>query len=291
MLPSQWWLLLATTAAQPLLAPAGLAAQSFDNERRVVIEGYDGHAMEPFVSRDGRWLFFNNRNDPAAETDLFYAERIEDGVFRFRGRLEGANAPPPALDAVPSMDRDGNFFFVSTRAYGTTMSTLHRGSFEDGSIKNVILVAGNFSRLQPGWLTMDAEIGADGRELYYVDARFDGRGAPAEANIGLAIRDQGSYRVPQGAADILAAIRTPALEYAPSISADGLELYFTRLEDESPVILHSTRQEAEASFGPPEPVPGIAPGFVEGPSISGDGRTLYFHRLDGDTFRIYCVTR
>lgn len=30
----------------------------------VAIEGYDDHAMEPFLSRDGRHLYFNNSNHP-----------------------------------------------------------------------------------------------------------------------------------------------------------------------------------------------------------------------------------
>ena len=34
--------------------------------------------MEPFVTKDGRFLIFNNRNEPPERTDLFYAERIND---------------------------------------------------------------------------------------------------------------------------------------------------------------------------------------------------------------------
>jgi hypothetical protein len=42
----------------------------FRNARRVVISGYEGSAMEPYISCDGRYLFFNNRNEPAEQTDL-----------------------------------------------------------------------------------------------------------------------------------------------------------------------------------------------------------------------------
>lgn len=37
---------------------------AFADPERVTIQGYDGDAMEPFLSRDGRFLLFNNRNDP-----------------------------------------------------------------------------------------------------------------------------------------------------------------------------------------------------------------------------------
>lgn len=51
----------------------------------VAIAGYDGIAMEPFVSRDGRFLLFNNSNDPGTDTDLHFARRV-DLPARARGR-------------------------------------------------------------------------------------------------------------------------------------------------------------------------------------------------------------
>ena len=44
---------------------------------RVAIVGYTGAAMEPFVTPDARYLLFNNSNDPAIDTHLHYAERID----------------------------------------------------------------------------------------------------------------------------------------------------------------------------------------------------------------------
>ena len=45
----------------------------FGPARVVTIQGYSGDAMEPFITRDGRFLIFNIRNDPPERTDLFYA--------------------------------------------------------------------------------------------------------------------------------------------------------------------------------------------------------------------------
>ena len=39
------------------------------NPVRVTIRGYHGDAMEPFVSPDGKYLFFNSRNDPGTDTE------------------------------------------------------------------------------------------------------------------------------------------------------------------------------------------------------------------------------
>jgi len=43
--------------------------------------------MEPFITRDGRYLLFNNSNDPLVDTNLHYAERIDDLTFAYRGEI------------------------------------------------------------------------------------------------------------------------------------------------------------------------------------------------------------
>lgn len=58
---------------------------AFVNEQQVKINGYIGDAMEPFLSRDSKYLFFNNSNDPAVNTDLFYALRIDGLNFQYQG--------------------------------------------------------------------------------------------------------------------------------------------------------------------------------------------------------------
>ena len=55
----------------------------------VMIEGYGGDVMEPFLTRDGRTLFFNNSNHPAVDTNLHYAERVDDLRFLYRGEVRG----------------------------------------------------------------------------------------------------------------------------------------------------------------------------------------------------------
>ena len=107
----------------------------YDNPERVTILGYDDDAMEPFITRDGRYLLFNNLNEPTVNTDLHYAERVDDVTFRYRGKLDGANTP--ALEGVATMDRDGVLYFVSTRSYAETFSTIYRGRFANGKVTGV----------------------------------------------------------------------------------------------------------------------------------------------------------
>lgn len=265
--------------------------RAFGHPQRVEIRGYQGDAMEPFITKDGRYLLFNNRNDPKIDTKLLFAERVDDLTFDYRGELEGANTS--ALEGVPSVDQHGNLFFVSTRSYAETLSTIYRGRFGQGRVSGIELVAG-ISLRQRGMVTFDAEVSADGSTLFVADGRFAGGHVPETADIDIAVRDGAGFRRLPGARDLLRNVNTAALEYAPAVSGDLLELFFTRLEGSarSPrtAILRAVRPDAGAPFGAPQRLASIT-GFVEAPALSGDGRSLYYHRLDGGRFVILRVAR
>lgn len=271
-------------AAVPPPLPPQPGAQ-FTDVRPVPIDGYTGEAMEPFISCDGQFLFFNNRNDPGERTDLFVAERIDSERFRFSGPVRGANLDG-TLDAVPSVDDAGSFFFISTRSYDQSLATLYVGDLRGTAVSSVRLVPGDVSREEPGWLTMDAEVSRDGRSLYFADARFTGGSVPDESDLHVATRDRDRFVVRRDSAALLANLNSSALEFAPATSADGLELFFTRLDGLSIAILRSTRDRPDAPFGPPHRLAGID-GFVEAPTLTCDGKTLYFHRKDGDRYVLY----
>ena len=276
------------TALGLLAGAAGSAApgEDFASPEPVAILGYAGDAMEPFLARDGSVLFFNDSNAPGNDTQLRWAERIDATSFDYRGELAGANSS--ALDAVASLDRSGAFYFVSTRSYPQTLATIYRGDYSNGAVENVALVAG-VSRETPGWVNFDAEIAAHGLELYFVDGYFSGGPVPDSADLAIARRVGGDFVRRADSATILAEINTAALEYAPAISADDLELFFTRLDGTSQ-ILRAVRPSAGAPFGAPEPIAAIE-GFVEAPTLSPDGLSLYYHRYLGGSFGIERVTR
>lgn len=277
---------------------AAVGPADFDAPVAVEIVGYDDHAMEPFVSRDGAWLFFNNRNQPTDQTDLHVASRIDARRFRYIGPLEGANSDE--LDGVPSMDEEGRFYFISPRAYDETRNTLWRGRFAAGAVSGVEQLEGDASRNRPLWLNMDAEISADGRTLYFVENRWRllGRG-PRSSDILVARRDDsGAFLRLPDAEKILERINTDLLEFAPAVSADERTLYFTRVDrdalrqgaEEGFGIFVATRGSRDVPFGPPQRIDAIN-GYVEAPSVSPDGCALYFHRLEDGIFRIRMARR
>ncbi len=144
----------------------------FTNPQPVTIEGYSQDAMEPFISPDGNYLFFNNSNS-LPTTNLYYATRIDDVTFQFVGEIAGANGGPLTLTAVPSMDINNTFYFISNRSYAQTFSTIYSGIFSNGSLSNVALVPG-VSKEKLGDVNFDQCISPDGNTLYFVDGVFTG---------------------------------------------------------------------------------------------------------------------
>ncbi len=246
----------------------------------VTIEGYDGDAMEPFLSRDGRWLFFNSLND-GVTTSIYYAGRVSDTLFRFEGPVEGVNGLPPHLDAVPSMDLQGHFYFITTRGYPDTLRTLRSGIFTAGKVEGVHVVPGDFYKLIPGWLIMGAEIGREGKYLTYTQARFRQGPVPEEAFLGMARWEDTLFCELPEAGGLLARVNDPAcLVYGVAVDATRRELYFTRLRKGDTVteICVAVRDGEDEPFG--EPCVLVQGAMAEAPTLSDDGRLLYFHRRD-----------
>lgn len=264
-------------------------AASFSNLQAVTITGNRQDAMEPFLTRDGMVLFFNNSNAPTVDTNLFWATKVDDLTFQLQGEIGGVNGP--ALDAVASMDLSNHFYFVSTRSYDTTLSTIYSGNYSKGSVSGAAIVAG-VSPTRRGLVDFDQEISADGNTLYFTEGLFTGGSVPASAELLIARRsDSGFMRDAQGK-EILRTINSAGrLNYAACTSADELEIFFTRLNGREPTILMASRTSTTKPFGAAEEIPAIT-GFVEAPTISPDGRSLYFHRRNPDgVFSIYRVTR
>jgi hypothetical protein len=262
----------------------------FDNPERVAILGYDDDAMEPFITRDGRYLLFNNLNEPTVNTDLHYAERVDDVTFRYRGKVAGANTP--ALEGVPTMDRSGTLYFVSPRSYAENFSTLYRGRFVDGIVTGVELVPG-ISKRTAGIVNFDVDVSPDGNTMYFVDGTFGGGGPPKAARIVIAEHQGTEFRRRGDSDAILHNVNSDALQYAACISADGLSLYFNRTRAGlfgGTAIFVATRGDTAAAFGVPQRLSAIT-GFVEGAALSPDERSLYYHKKEGKRFVLYRVTR
>lgn len=265
----------------------------FGGETGVTITGLAFDAMEPFISPDGSTLFFNSKND-GINTGLYYATGMNDSVFVFSGEITGANQPvPPHLDAVASMDSSNNFFWVSTKDYPGVFQNLFTGKYDNGGVTVKTRVYGDIYVFIPGWLIMDAAINYKGNHLYYCNAHFNNcaNNLPCSATLSVArkINDTTFQRL-AGSDTILKNINDTAyLVYAPQLTNDGLELYFSRLRKGTlqTEVCVSARTDTVSPFG----IPGIIythPSLVpEAPSLTADKNRLYYHRIENGLFKIF----
>lgn len=226
-------LLVSTPYSVPLVLSAcdeSAVYEAFARPERVTIQGYTGDAMEPFITRDGAYLLFNTRNDAATDTNLHYARAVDETTFEYVGEIENANSD--ALDAVPTMNDEGTFYFVSTRSYGLTGLTLYQAWFEAGSLSDIALVDGIAADV-PGVVNFDVDVSPDGATLYFVDGEIGANGLPIVADLVIAQRgDAGFTRLPNSDA-LMVNINTEIWDYAAAVSRDGLELFFTRYDPDA----------------------------------------------------------
>ncbi len=205
---------------------------SFNSEIEVTINGLSFDAMEPFISPNGNYLFFNNLND-GINTKLYYATKVNDSTFNYVGEIIGTNQlTAPHLDAVADMDSNGNFYWTSTRNYPNELNNLFHGTFSTGNVIDIERVQGDFNMNIPGWLVMDHGISLDGQFLYFNNARFDDTNClgPCETILGIAQKNNDStFNTLPNSTSILQNINDANyIYYAPCISSDNLELYYTR---------------------------------------------------------------
>lgn len=261
-------------------------------------------AEEPFVSRDGRFLFFNS-GEKENNKDLHFAER-RDGRWRYRGEIGPRVNTADKVEGNPTMDAAGNFFYVDS---GTeTMVRAARFDPQTGTLGPASEVKGVPTRVVRPFRSfegnMGVEVSPDGATLYISRATWKMNalwlGMITGADILFSQRRNGEYFFDEAQARVVMKnINTVDLEYAESISADGLELFFTRMAVADlkngkvrSQIMRATRASLTEPFGAPESITAIGSGdFVEGPSIGPDGKELYYHKREGEKFRIFKVMR
>jgi hypothetical protein len=266
----------------------------FGEPQQVSISGYSGSAMEPSITPDGQYLLFNTSNVAPGIPRLEFARRVDALTFTYGGEILGAGVNEEgALSGTPSTDREGNLYFVSTRSYFETLSTIYVGHFSDGETTGIHLVPG-VSAPSPGFVDFDAAVSADGTTLLISVGDFRLGSPPSSATIAMYRKTKGSFALSRDSATFLKAVnQVGALNYAPSISSDGLEIFFTAASPSigvPPSVYEAKRASTSEAFGTPERV-SVITGFAEAPSLSVDGGTLYFHERVGSEFEIESLTR
>ncbi len=269
----------------------------FGAEKKVEILSLSFDAMEPFISPDGNTLFFNSLNS-GGNTNLYYATKINDSCFQFIGQVNGTlDTSANHLDAVVSMDSLNNFFWVTSREYPTIMENLHTGNYYSGQVTNIQRVYGdfyvNFFLYPFGWIVMDACVSNSGEELYYCNAFFDfqNNSLPLKAQLGIAEKSNDStFTKLLNSDSILQNINdTNYLVYAPQLSKNGLELYYTRLlkNTYNTEICLAVRANKNDVFGSGILIHSDLGYFPEAATLNSNESILYYHQKRGTHYEIF----
>ena len=96
-------------AAEEASTPTANDYTAFGQPGLVTVTGYGGDIMEPFISRDGTYLFFN---DNGSNKDIYYATYVNATTFQYAGpHHEAINTA--AVEGTPTLDVNNKFYYVS----------------------------------------------------------------------------------------------------------------------------------------------------------------------------------
>lgn len=287
------WLLILSLMTISIKQTLSQIYPTFGSEKIVTITGLTFDAMEPFISVDGNTLFFNSLNS-GGNTNLYYATRINDTTFTYVGLIGGTyDSSPNHLDAVASIDSLNNFFWTSLRS----IPNLYRGIYLGGNVNNISKVYGTCNISTPGWIIMDAAINYQGNLLYFSNGYFGPTyteciGVPCATILGVAqkVNDSTFNKTIYSDAIFSNVNDTNYIAYAPQVTKDGLELFYTRLLKGSynTEICVSVRNTVSDNFSLPMIIYSSFGYFPEAASPTTDKQKIYYHQKDGTgIFHIY----
>ncbi len=271
---------------------------TFGTEIPVTISGLPFDAMEPFISADDNYIFFNSLND-GITTSLYYATKVNDSTFTYTGALTGANQTiTPRLDAVASSDSINKFFWTSLRDFPTQFDNCFHGVFNGTDVVNIGRLHGTFYIYSVGWLMMDAEINYSGNLLYYTNAYFGPTyagcgGIPCQAKLGVAQKQNDStFNKLSNSDGIMQNINdTNYVVYAPNISKNGLELYYTRILKSNvslgTQICVSVRTNLADTFSLPSIFHPFSTLTPEATTLTTDQSKIYYHKKSGSLYKLF----
>ncbi|WP_342380599.1 hypothetical protein NVS55_13245 [Myxococcus stipitatus] len=180
--------------------------------------------IDPFVSPDGRRLFFSSirplNGAPRADVELWVVERRRDGSWSEPRHL-GSDALSTGDELYPSVDAQGTLYFASDREGGYGAWDLYRSRLRaDGTY-------GPAENLGPGVNTeyweFNPHVTPDGKTMLFASI-----GRPDGYGYGDLYVSQRTWRGWQPARNLGPTVNTALDEYHPTLSPDHRTLYFVR---------------------------------------------------------------
>lgn len=244
--------------------------------------------QQPAISKDGLALYFtSDRTGGPGGLDIWVSYRTSTSAAWGTPVALGAAVNTATAEASPALSRDGHWLFFSAlnRPGGSGLADLwasYRSHTDEdfgdlGWQPAVPLSSVNtatFNELAPSYF-QDDDTGAV--SLFFQSNRTGGRGG---ADIWVAAQQpDGSF----GAVSNVTALNTSLGEQRPTISRDGLEIFF--MSNRAGGLSHiwsATRESTNAEWSTPTEVTSLKSSQSDQyPYLSGDGMTIYFGRSAG----------
>ena len=238
----------------------------------------------PFLSFDGTTLYFSRQAGPGwYYTRIYQATRVDpNGPFSLVTEVSSLNYFGGHVDAPwVSPDNLRMYYYRTEPGSQSRLKVSYRNSVTDMWPEGV-----NVNELNGLGRLASPTLMADERTIVFSGSNLAG-GLGAH-DLWMASRP--ARHLPFGDAINLLAANSPDSEYHPSLSPDGLVLYYTSNRDGSNQLYMSSRVAPDQPFGTPERV-----GFIDGPNsvpdypfMSASGSEFYFTRDYGqgrDIFR------
>jgi hypothetical protein len=241
------------------------------------------HEKAPFLSFDGKTLYFGRQNaDDGRYTQIYQAARA--GTYESlltTGQISALNVGGAHVSGPWVSKDNGRMYYYTTEAGKRLKVTATRDRvYEPWTRGTDITELNGMGDVVTPTLTED--------ECVIV---FGGYGLPGgHGGWDLWMADRPDRDSPFAHITNLGSLNTEAWDVHPSLTPDGLTLYFMSNRNGRSQIFVARRPSRDAPFGNVEHLSALDTpnGGSEFPSISADGRVLYFGRWpDGSNMDIY----
>jgi tetratricopeptide (TPR) repeat protein len=233
----------------------------------------------PFLTNDGRTIFYTSRKDALADENLLVSTMENDG-WNSGSKVKGFNTQHN--EGMAAIVRDGRQFFFTACERESVLGTcdIWKAQVKGQEVQGIEPITG---LANSGAWESQASIICDGSVLYFASNREGGKGG---TDIWKSKRkSDGSWKEPENLGDH---INTPGDEEAPFITNDGKTLYFSStghigLGEQDVFMSHLSGENfwsLPVNLGAPVNSSSRELGFF----LSADGKTGYFasDRIGGE---------
>jgi Tol biopolymer transport system component len=200
-----------------------LIAGTWQQPERISISGDAWSDLDPFVSFDGKQLFFISTR-PESDALESHQKNMDIWVAQRNGRdwiaprrVENVNSD--GKEGSPSVAADGTMYFFSDRKDGPGKNAIYESRCINGVYSTPILLP---PTINSGTSNTSPFIARDGKTLLFYSTRLGGYG---KADLYVSFKQHGKW---SEASNLGPVVNSGESDYNPAVSPDGQYFFFGR---------------------------------------------------------------